>query len=160
LRVPFAGFKGDYQSIKVLTDAGAGLPLVARGPDATGKFNGVPPGTVFNLTAKDYPTFLVHLNHQARTFRMEVFDAATGRAWHRADNEQYVRRNSSATSFFAIPWNGVTVIGNKNGAKAVVVPDGTYVMKISVLKALGDENNPADWETWTSASFTIARPKQ
>jgi subtilisin family serine protease len=158
LRVPFAGFKGDYQSIQVLTDAGVGLPLVARGPDDDGNFAPVPAGTVFNLTAKDYPTFLVHLNHQSRIFRMEVFDAATGRAWHRADNEQYVGRNSAATSFFAIPWNGVTVIGNKNGAKGVVVPAGTYVMKISVLKALGDENNPADWETWTSPSFTIIRP--
>ena len=29
---------------------------------------------------------------------------------------------------------------------------------VSVLKALGDENNPAHWETWTSPEITIARP--
>ena len=50
-----------------------------------------------------------------------------------------------------------TVIGNKNGAKLVTVPNGSYVMKVSVLKALGDDNNPADWETWTSPAFTITR---
>ena len=33
-----------------------------------------------------------------------------------------------------------------------------YVVTVSVLKALGDENNPAHWETWTSAKITIARP--
>jgi len=155
LRVPFAGFKGDYQSIQVLAPTALGFPwlakvvganLVKQGADAS-----------FNLTAGDFPTFVVHLDHQSRIFRMEVFDAATGRAWHRADNEQYVGRNSSATSFFAIPWNGVTVIGNKNGAKGVVVPNGTYVMKISVLKALGNDDNSADWETWTSPSFSITR---
>jgi minor extracellular serine protease Vpr len=31
-------------------------------------------------------------------------------------------------------------------------------VKVSVLKALGDESNPAHWETWTSPSFVIARP--
>ncbi|HEY6908022.1 MAG TPA: S8 family serine peptidase [Myxococcales bacterium] len=155
LRVPFAGFKGDYQSIQVLTGGGSGFPLVARA--VPGGFVPVAAGTSFNLAAGDFPTFLVHLNHQSRIFRMEVFDAATGRAWHRADNESFVGRNSTATGFFAIPWNGVTVIGNGNGAKGIVVPAGTYVMKVSVLKALGDESNPADWETWTSPAFSIAR---
>jgi hypothetical protein len=31
-------------------------------------------------------------------------------------------------------------------------------MTVSVLKALGDENNPADWETWTSPVVTLDRP--
>jgi hypothetical protein len=38
------------------------------------------------------------------------------------------------------------------------VPDGTYYVKLSVLKALGDQSNPAHWETWTSPIITIARP--
>ena len=38
------------------------------------------------------------------------------------------------------------------------VPNGQYVVKVSVLKALGDESNPAHWETWTSPVITIARP--
>jgi hypothetical protein len=155
LRVPFAGFKGDYQSIQVLAPTPNGFPWLARVVGTN--FVRQADGASFNLAKGQFPTFLVHLDHQSRVFRMEVFDAATGRAWHRADNEQYVGRNSSATSFFAIPWNGVTVIGNKKGAKGVVVPDGTYVMKVSVLKALGNDDNPADWETWTSPSFTIFR---
>jgi hypothetical protein len=86
--------------------------------------------------------------------RFEVFDANTGKAWHRALEEQYLPRNSTATGFFAFPWDGTTFSGNK----VYVVPDGQYVIKISVLKALGDDNNPADWETWTSPVITIDRP--
>jgi hypothetical protein len=45
--------------------------------------------------------------------------------------------------------------GNNN---VKVVPNGDYIMKLSVLKALGDASNPAHWETWTSPWFTVARP--
>lgn len=38
------------------------------------------------------------------------------------------------------------------------MPNGRYVVKVNVLKALGDEENSADWETWTSPVITIARP--
>jgi hypothetical protein len=38
------------------------------------------------------------------------------------------------------------------------VPNGQYVVKITVLKALGDDDNPAHVETWTSPVITIARP--
>jgi hypothetical protein len=37
------------------------------------------------------------------------------------------------------------------------VPNGRYVAKVSVLKALSDESNPAHRETWTSPTITIAR---
>ena len=155
LRVPFAGFKGDYQSIQVMTPTANGFPWLAR--LSNGSLFKQLAGASFNLTAGDFPYFIVHLDHQSQIFRMEVFDANSGRAWHRADNEKYMARNSSATSFFATPWDGITVIGNGNGAKGVSVPNGTYVMQLSVLKALGDENNPADWETWTSPAFSITR---
>ncbi len=85
---------------------------------------------------------------------MEVFDASTGRSWHLAFQENYLPRNSTSTGFFAIGWDGVTV----NGNKVNVLPNGDYVMKVSVLKALGDPSNPNDIETWTSPVITLARP--
>jgi hypothetical protein len=42
-----------------------------------------------------------------------------------------------------------------NGSTA---PNGSYKIKFSVLKALGDETNPADTETWTSPAFTVNHP--
>lgn len=151
-RVPYAGFIGDYQSKVVLTPTGNGFPWLAR-LVGTSYFN-QPAGATYSFVGGDIPYFLVHFDHQARRARFEVFDAGTGRAWHRAIDEEYLPRNSTATSFFAFAWDGTT----RNGSRINVVPNGQYVVRLSVLKALGDENDPAHWETWTSPVITVARP--
>jgi minor extracellular serine protease Vpr len=115
-------------------------------------------GATFDLTHGDLPNVVVHLEHQSRIFQMEVFDAVTGQSFHRVFRDDFEVRNSTATGFFAIPWDGTTAIGAKNGLKVLTVPAGTYVLQLSVLKALGDETNPAHWETWTSPAFSITRP--
>jgi minor extracellular serine protease Vpr len=165
-RVPYAGLKGDYQSKPVLVPTAFGFPLIGRattcirivdGACIGGNYTIPPAGYIYNLTSVfESPSILVHLDHQVRRLRVEVFDANTGRAWHRAFDLQYVGRNSTSTSFFALNWDGTTVRGNSG--QVVVVPDGTYVLKLSVLKALGDDSNPAHWETWTSPAITIDRP--
>ena len=33
-----------------------------------------------------------------------------------------------------------------------------YKLNVRALKALGDEANPAHWESWTSPAITIDRP--
>ncbi|GAB4482351.1 MAG: hypothetical protein Kow00124_31100 [Anaerolineae bacterium] len=95
----------------------------------------------------------MHFDHQVRRFRVEIF-SERGKAWHRAYDEEYWPRNSTTTSFFALPFDGTTTAGNKT----YTLPNGTYYAVITVLKAGGDSNNPAHWETWTSPMFTIARP--
>ncbi|HBA91987.1 MAG TPA: hypothetical protein DCZ08_09630 [Anaerolineaceae bacterium] len=86
--------------------------------------------------------------------RFEVFDAASGKAYHTFAREDYLPRNSTTTGFFAWAFDGKTFAGNKT----YTVPDGTYYVKVSLLKANGDASNPAHWETWTSPVFTIDRP--
>ena len=116
----------------------------------------VPPAG-FEFTMADVftiPSFLVHLDHHARRVRFEAFDAVTGKAWHRISDDEYFARNSTASSFFAFAWDGTTTAGKKT----YTVPNGQYVVKLSVLKALGDPANPAHWETWTSPTITINRP--
>jgi hypothetical protein len=101
----------------------------------------------------DIPYILVHLEHQSRLFRVEIFNQR-GKAWHRAYNEDYLPRNSTSTGFFAFPFDGTTFADSKN----YIVPDGTYYAVVSVLKANGDASNPAHWEKWTSPLFTVDRP--
>jgi minor extracellular serine protease Vpr len=151
-RVPYAGFKGDYQSITVLNPTPFGFPWLASLEG--GFYINQPDGATFSMVDEDIPYLLVHLGHQVRKLRMTVEDAHTGRNWHRAYDLNYVGRNSTATAFFAFAWDGITTRGNRD----VVVPDGDYVIKLEIQKALGDENNPAHWETWTSPVITIARP--
>jgi subtilisin family serine protease len=151
-RVPFAGFVGDYQGIQVLTSGGVGFPAVGNTTNGA-TFNFAAPGRVFNMSGFDVPYFLVHFDHQCRTFRVDIY-AEGGKAWHRAYNEEYMPRNSATNSFFAFPFDGTTVAGKK----IYTIPDGTYYAVISVLKANGDSSNPAHWETWTSPLFVIDRP--
>jgi hypothetical protein len=141
-RVPYAGFDGDYQALSILYANPYGLPFI---------LNEAPS---YTMVGDDIPVFWVNFGQQARKFRMEVFDAIKGKAWHRAYDFNYFGRNSTEGNVYSFPWDGVTFSGNK----VRTVPDGDYYVVISVLKPLGDDNNPAHWETWTSPVFSIARP--
>jgi len=151
-RVPFSGFKGDYQSIPVLVPTSFGFPWLAR--LVGGSYVNQPGGATYTLASGDVPYFLLHLDHSVRRLRFEVFEAGSGRSWHRILDTEYVGRNSSATSFYAFSWDGATFAGKK----VYRVPDGIYIVRVSVLKALGDDANPAHWESWTSPLVTIDRP--
>ncbi|HEY5782249.1 MAG TPA: S8 family serine peptidase [Lysobacter sp.] len=152
LRVPFAGYVGDYQLRQVLVPTANGFPWLAK--LTNGSYFGQPGGATYTMAGNDVPFFLVHLDHQSRKMRLDVTDANTGKSWHNALEDEYLGRNSTSTGFFALSWDGITTAGNKS----YTVPNGQYVVKMSVLKALGDESNPAHWETWTSPMITIARP--
>jgi minor extracellular serine protease Vpr len=170
LRVPYVGFKGDYQSLPVLTNANCGLPAVfqlkAGASDAclgAGVSRLGAASATFTLRGTDIPILLFHLNHQVRKLNLQVFKA-DGSAVHPVFNyvmrQEFLARNSSATSFFEFDWDGTRSHdnGGGNGDHRKLVPNGTYVLKLSVLKALGNESNPDDWETYTSPSITLARP--
>jgi subtilisin family serine protease len=157
-RVPFAGFKGDYQSTVVLTPTANGFPWLTSTTNGT-TFTNRPGGWTYTMSGLDIPYFLMHLDHPSRRVRLEAFDAVTGRAWHRISDDEYVGRNSTPGGAFAFAWDGTTFTGKgKNANQWRIAPNGQYVVKVSVLKALGDEGNPAHWETWTSPVITIARP--
>jgi subtilisin family serine protease len=156
-RVPFAGLKSDYQSTQVLTPTPNGFPWLAQ--VVGGFYNNRPAGATYTMVGDDIPFFLMHLDHLSRRIRLEAFDAVTGKAWHRVSDDEYVTRNSTPGGFFAFTWDGTTFTGKgRNANQWYQAPNGSYVVKVSVLKALGDENNPAHWETWTSPTITIARP--
>ena len=152
LRVPYAGYNGDYQAIQVFTLAG--FPLLAK-LNATG-FVPQPAGALFTMTGDDVPFILLHLNHQVASLKLEVIDVATGLSLNFADDEDFIGRNSAATSFFVIPWDGTTM--RRPGGRLRTVPNGTYRIDLSILKALGDPRNPAHFERWSSPNITITRP--
>jgi len=150
-RVPFAGFVGDYQSIIALSPTSNGFPWLATLVGSS--YYTQPAGATYTMAGNNIPFILVHLDHQVRRLRMEAFNADTGKAWHRVYDFGYYQRSTTPTSFFSFAWDGTTA----NGSKTYTVPNGRYVIRLSVLKALGDDNNPAHWEAWTSPVITIAR---
>ena len=161
-RVPFAGFVGDYQSIPVLLPTANGFPWLAK--LAAGTFTNQPSGATFSMQGDDIPFFLVHFEHQAQRFVPQVTEIKTdkkgvqkkGRNWHKILDERYFGRNTSPTGFFAFEWDGETFAGKDD--QTFTVPDGQYVVTLSVLKPLGDANDPAHNEIWESPLITIDRP--
>ncbi len=155
-RVPFAGFVGDYQSIVHMSPTTFGFPWLARlvGTSYVKQSD----GAVFTMQGDDIPYFLAHFDHQARGFRIEIYEAGTDWYWRRALQEEFLPRNSTTTSFYAFPFDGYTFSGFPPLGNTIILPDGEYYAVLQTLKALGDERNAADWETWTSPVFVIDRP--
>jgi len=152
-RVPYAGFKGDYQAKVVLTPTANGFPWLAKVID--GFYTNQPDGATFTMAAGDQPYFLVHLDHQSSKLGYEVVDQATGKVVGTFGGDKYLPRNETAVKFFTWQWDGEVV--NKQG-QSVTVPNGNYTVRLRVLKALGKWGNAADWETWSSPTLTVARP--
>jgi hypothetical protein len=169
LRVPYVGFMGDYQSLPVLTPTPCALPAVFKlgGSDPVCLGPGISrlgsAGASFTLQGSDFPIMLFHLNHQARRLNIQVYKA-DGSAVHPVFNYvtqlEYLGRNSTATTFFEFDWDGTRSQdnGGGNGDHRKALPNGRYILKLSVLKALGNAKNAADWETFTTPPITLARP--
>ncbi len=157
LTVPYAGFIGDYQTVQVLTPTVNGFPWLAQLEG--GFFNNRPAGATYTMVGDDIPFFLVHLDHHSRILEMKV-TGTDGTRYHNFVLDEFVGRNTSAGGFFAFEFDGNTFRprGPKKPAEEIVVPNGDYTVEIYVLKALGNVNELADQEVWTSPVFTIARP--
>lgn len=163
LSVPYAGFAGDYQSLKVLTVA----PRVARFDEALGTT--VPTDNLtFTMRDSDVPVFQVHLDHFARSLRMDVLDARTGQPvntqFFNSSEDEYLPRSSTPTGFFNFAWDGQVRwsrgVSDNAQDKRKPVPNGQYVVRLTVLKALGDASNPGHQEVWTSPVLTVNASKK
>lgn len=157
LRVPYAGFKGDYQATPVLTPTASGFPWLASLAGST--YTNLPTGATFTMADGNIPYLLMHLDHLSRSIKIEAIDAVSGKNWNQVSFEEYVTRNSTPSGFFSWAWDGTTFLGKPDSPRRPqTVPNGQYVLKVSVLKALGDPAVASHWETWTSPVITIARP--
>lgn len=159
LRVPYAGFKGDYQAIQVLVPTANGFPWLAQ--LAGGFYNKCDPGCTFTMAGGDIPYFLLHLDHLSEQILLEALDM-NGKVVGRVSLDEWVTRNSTPGGFFAFTWDGDVFKKDPSKAKQwSTVPNGEYTVRVTVTKALADKNekkNPDHYEVWTSPKITIARP--
>jgi hypothetical protein len=147
LRVPYLGVSGDYQATPVL---GAIALTHADGAPVTD-------GDVFTLAdTSSMPRLVFELAHSARRFKAEVFvvqpGGVLGKDWHLAAAFEYGLRNSTPTGRYAFFFDGMAGTGK---TQTFVVPNGSYVIQVTVEKPLGTD---ATDEVWQSPVFTIARP--
>jgi minor extracellular serine protease Vpr len=122
---------------------------------------------VFGRKAPDIPTVGVHLDHQATWLKITVLDADGNPVVSSKEKEtldpvafsaERLSRNQTAGGFFAFGWDGKLVFTKTKSGKEKThkLPNGDYKLRVQILKALGTA--PADVETYTSPTFTIARP--
>ena len=100
LRVPYAGYNGDYQEIVALTPTAAGFPWLAK-VVGTALVN-QPDGAVYTLVGGDIPFLIFHLDHQVRRLKAEVVDVATGQSLNLAGDDEYLPRNSTPSGAFRL----------------------------------------------------------
>lgn len=159
-RVPFAGFVGDYQAIPTVTPTANGFPWAAR--LSGGSLFKCVADCSFSMQGEDMPYFLVHFEHHAQYMEMNILHAGNltpvHPVFHKTNVEEYLPRNSTATGFFSFVWDGTRIHSNGGKGKTKLVENGSYVLELKVLKALGDKNNPAHWDTWLSPVISINRP--
>jgi subtilisin family serine protease len=154
LRVAYAGYQGDYQALPVLTPVtGKGYPWLARSAGG-GSFTNLPSGATFTLQSGDLPFVVAHFDHGAARVKIDAYDAVKGKPYGNVLDTTSYGQLTTATATAAFSWNGTTLF-NKD---LYAVPNGTYVLVLSVLKPLGDPNNTAHWEKWTSPVITLNHP--
>lgn len=171
VRVPYAGFVGDYQSIQPLdghiiqTPDGlflSGFPWLTRLVGTS--YQNLPEGGTFSLENGDVPYFLVHFGHHVKRLEFQVVKASNDRPVHPVFSNfveiDDIGRNATRTQFFALTWDGTRFHSAGNSELFKVVPNGDYKVNIRALKALGDPSNPDHWQVWTSPTVTIARPEE
>jgi hypothetical protein len=91
--------------------------------------------------------------------RVSVFEAGGdpfAPAAAKAMTFEYLPRNSSNAGFFAFAWDGF--VHGPGALGSIEVPDGEYYLVVEILKANGDQGDPAHWETFTTPVFEIDRP--
>lgn len=136
----------------MLVPTAKGYPWLAKRPQSS--FLHQPDGATFTLQSGDFPYVAYHLDHGARRIKLDVFDAVKGKPYGNVVDVEHVAQGSTQNDTTWFGWDGRTLFNKQVHA----VPNGDYVLHLSALKALGDADNPADWETWTSPVVTINHP--
>ena len=164
-RVPFGGFDGDYQAIQALAQGACGFPGIFKAGGSTTCAAGPLPGftkqsagSTYNVEERsDRPILLFHMAHQAQRLEIRAVNASNQEFLVAAQDlfERNPTNDLSATGFFTYTWDGKAVISQNGVTNRRALPSGTYMLRVSVLKALGDPANPADTETWNSPTMNI-----
>lgn len=151
LTAAYSGYQGDYLAIPVLDhpDYPKLAAVVGQDPE-THEFDyrDFEDGETFSLTEGPDLAALVFLGHQVAELTISAENTDTGETteW---EPEQYLQRSPGPDDAMGIHLQDL-LAEHPNALEP-----GHWTLYIKVLKALGDESNPAHWEHWQSPVFTL-----
>jgi len=145
-RIPYLGYKGNYQAKTALDPLIFGLPWLAR-LDGQWLRKSTEIEIRPNCTCDGkYAWIIFSLARQPQDLRLEIREPATGRRWGNAFRVQYVGRSDGGFELYL--WDGTN-------DKTRQVPAGTYVLRLMALRPMGDPDNPAHWDVWNSGKVKV-----
>jgi subtilisin family serine protease len=167
--VPFAGVRGDYQSVKLLNkfkligNGGTAYAMPMLGySNGSGIYYGISQVSnsyTFNLSGL-YPAVIFHLDYPASDVRLKVINTATkASVWalitaSGANAEARTHLGVTARDD-AANWVVLTRSYLDGGGNAASLPNANYQLQLNVLKPLGNPGTAKHWETYNSPTFTV-----
>ncbi|MEU5872087.1 S8 family serine peptidase [Glycomyces sp. NPDC047369] len=151
LTAAYSGYQGDYLAIPVLEhpDFPKLAAVVAQDPETHEyEYRDVEDGESFSLADGPDLAALVYLGHQPAAMAVSAANADTGEVveW---DQEEFLPRSPGPDDAMGVHLEDL--VAQRPGA----LEAGRWTLTVKVLKALGDEDDPGDWEQWTSPEFLL-----
>ncbi|RRR99676.1 S8 family serine peptidase [Glycomyces terrestris] len=151
LTAAYSGYHGDYLAIPILEHPE--LPklaaIVAQDPETHEfEYRDLAADESFSLADGPDLAALLYLGHQPAAMEVSAANAETGEVvdW---EPEAFLPRSPGPDDAMGIHLEDL--IAQRPGA----LEAGRWTLTVRVLKALGDESDPAHWEQWTSPEFTL-----
>ncbi|MEZ4606352.1 MAG: S8 family serine peptidase [Deinococcales bacterium] len=144
ISIPYMGFKGDYQSLNPISLR----PFLATVNDDD-SLSAKPEGVSYSFIASDLPQLALGLQHSVSLVELDL--VPTGEYWWLGSQPLYQLKD--------VPRNNVNTayVFSLDDTSIRNFPDGRYLLRLKILKALGDETNPAHWLSFDSSQFWIKR---
>ena len=157
LRVPYAGYEGDYQELPLFGYYADATEFVEQEPrlveiDEEGDPTPVDEGHEFTIEDGDYPIVEAFFGHFPHELRITATHEGSGREWLVME-DSYLPRSEESDHYYQFPWPGTTQAGRSDNTRPVA--SGTYTLRVEVLRAMGDPENDDHWDSWESPTFEL-----
>lgn len=164
LRVPYAGFAGDYAD---------GMPLLGTwywgpGVDDEIEFVEIDPllavedgeeyeiieedGHVFRTRDGEYPVVAPFFGHFPQEMELWAVDQERDKRYLVMQDE-YLPRSPALVERYVFEWDGTVRAGSSENRRGL--PSSSYTLELRVLRAMGDADNPEHWDEWESPEFEL-----
>ncbi|ROR54341.1 Fn3 domain-containing protein [Luteococcus japonicus] len=153
LNVPYQGMAGDYQRVDVLHADGSAAPCLGEIVDKKALCLDEQTGHSYTMAEGDQPVAVFRIEYPVETFQLMVHKAnADGSKGELLGTALELEKEGRMVGDLGVAWDGTyqTTGSSPYVAKASA---GDYVFEIRALRALGDPDVEADWQTWTSEAF-------
>lgn len=157
LNVPYVGMAGDYNKVPLLTADGSKAPCLGHfvdGDPTQPACLDEQTGTSYSMGADDQPVAVFRVEYPVQKLEVQVYKAnADGTKGSLLGTAMTLDHDGREVGDVGFAWDGTYQTTGRHSYLAKA-SKGDYVLQVRALHALGKARRAADWETWTSPSFT------